>query len=134
MPVQQVGKTVVIGGNQDGHLRAIIRQCQMVVDQVTFHQRLEVVLKIGDWNIEPVQIPLKPRQEQVAATVQVVIAVQDATVVRNQELGDCRNHTFACETTGSAQKQDGGAHFLIFCQITLHGSGSGKLQRQTRCQ
>ena len=93
----------------------------VVVDHVTFDQRLEVVLKIGDWNIEPVQIPLKPRQEQVAATVQVVITVQDATIVRNQELGDCRNHTFACEATGSAQKQDGGAHFLIFRQS--HSTG-----------
>jgi hypothetical protein len=59
----------------------------------------------------------------------VVIAVQDATAVRNQELGDCRNHTFACEATGSAQKQDGGAHLLIFRQITFHGSGSGKPYR-----
>jgi hypothetical protein len=36
--------------------------------------------------------------------------VQDATVVRNQELGDCCDHTFACEAPGSAQKQDGGVH------------------------
>ena len=55
----------------------------MVVDLETFGP-FEVVLELGDGDIEPVQIPLQPGEEQVAAAVQVVVAVQDAAVVCNQ--------------------------------------------------
>ena len=61
LPVQQVGKTVVIGGNQDGYLGAVVRQRQVVLDPEAFGQRPEVVLEIGDRNIEPIQIPFQPR-------------------------------------------------------------------------
>ena len=60
LPIQQVGKTVVVGGGQDGNLGAVVRQCQVVVDQETFGQRLEILLEFGDWNIEPIQIPFEP--------------------------------------------------------------------------
>jgi hypothetical protein len=74
----------------------------VILDEITLGKRLEVLLELGDWNLEAVQIPLEPGQEEVTTAVDVVIAVQDATVVRNQKLGDCCNHTFAGEGPGSA--------------------------------
>jgi hypothetical protein len=50
--------------------------------------------------------------------------VQDATVVCNQELGDCRHRTFACEAHRSTQEQDGGV--LHFPPIIKHGIGTGQ--------
>ncbi len=121
LPVQQVSKTVVIRRNQNRNLRPIGSQRQVVADLELFDQRLEVVLEVGDRNIEPVQIPLNPGQEQVATAVQVVIAVQDAAIVSNQELTNRRDGAFSCEAPGSAQKQDGGVHCR---QIIPHSAPS----------
>src|SRR5512136_1629815 len=48
----------------------------------------------------------------------MVVAVQNATVVCDQELGDCCHHTFACEGHRGAQQQDGGV--FHFSPIILH--------------
>lgn len=60
-PVEQVRKTVGIGGSQNGYLGAMVRHCQVVLDVERFGQRLEVVVEVRDRNIEPFQIPFQPR-------------------------------------------------------------------------
>src|SRR5580658_5870261 len=95
LPVQQIGQTVIIGGNEDGDLGAVVGQRQVVVDLKTLGQRFEVVLEIGDGNIKAVQIPFQPGEKQVAAAVEVIVAVQDTAVVADPELRDFRHHAFA---------------------------------------
>jgi hypothetical protein len=127
VPKQQVSQTVLIGRNQNGYLRAVVRQCQVVLDVERFGQRLEVAIEVRGGNIEPIEVPFQPREEQVAATIQMVVAVQEATVVRHQELGDCRHHALAREGHRCTQKQDGGVlHFppMILRPMLLSGLGS----------
>jgi hypothetical protein len=52
LPVQQIGKAVVICGNQDGNPGTVASQCQVVLDMEPLGQGLKVVFKIGDRHIE----------------------------------------------------------------------------------
>jgi len=118
VPIQQVGKAMVVSRNQDDHLGAMIGQGQVVLDLVLLGQRVKVPLKVRDWNVEACEVPLQPRKEHCPATVYVIVGVQDSTIVGYQKLGDGRHHTLMCIINRSAKQQNSCTHSCILGRRT----------------
>jgi len=104
LSVKQIGKTVVIAGNQDDDLGAVIGRSQVILDHETPGHRLEVFGEFSEGNIKAIQVPFQPRQEQGPATVHVVVGMQDTAVVSNQKLGDRGHHAFPRQRDGNAEQ------------------------------
>jgi hypothetical protein len=81
------------------------------MDLETLGERLKVLFEFGDGDIEFAEVPFQPGEKDIAAAVEVIIAVQDAAVVGNKKLGDIGDHAFTRERPGSAQQENGSIHF-----------------------
>jgi hypothetical protein len=104
VPIQQVGKAMVISRNQDDDLGAMIGRCQMVLDLILLGQRVKYLSK-SETGMPKHAGPIQPRKEYCPATVYVIIGVEDSTIVRHQKLGDGCHRTLMCLGNRSAKQQ-----------------------------
>src|SRR5437868_7176478 len=58
LAVKQVGKAMIVGGNQDGYLGAVIGERKVILDHETLGHGLKLVVEVGDGYIEALEIPL----------------------------------------------------------------------------
>jgi hypothetical protein len=86
-------------------------QREMILNLEAFDQRPEVLIELRDRNVKTVEVPFQPGEKDIAARVQMIVAMQDAAMVRHQELRYRRDDAFARKALRSAQEQDGGVHF-----------------------
>ena len=61
----------------------------MILDHEALGHRSEVLFEVRERNVEALQIPFQPGQEQVSVTVNVIVCVQKAAVMRDQEEKPC---------------------------------------------
>ncbi len=105
LPVQQVDQAVVMPRDKDRHPRPVARQHNPPVHRKLFCNRFELLRKILQIQLKPIEVPFDAGQIEALCAGLVLLKMQDVPTVAEDEIGDGGVEPFAVRTLN---QQNGG--------------------------